>query len=88
MLEQISDDLQRRLPGLRGFSVQNLRKMRLFYQSYIDLQIILIGSTVLSQLTGISYFTPAPITISSGAIVFPFTTSCMKLSILSNSRNI
>jgi predicted nuclease of restriction endonuclease-like (RecB) superfamily len=50
ILDQISDDLQRKLPGLKGFSSQNLKKMRLFYQTYADLQSIIIGSTVLSQL--------------------------------------
>lgn len=31
VVEAISDQLRKELPGLRGFSVQNLRKMRLFY---------------------------------------------------------
>ncbi|WP_346318729.1 PDDEXK nuclease domain-containing protein [Chitinophaga sp. YIM B06452] len=50
ILDQISDDLQRKIPGLKGFSAQNLKKMRIFYQSYPDLQPFLIGSTVLNQL--------------------------------------
>jgi len=32
VLEGISERLQQELPGLRGFSGQNLRKMRMFYQ--------------------------------------------------------
>lgn len=50
VLEQISDDLQRKLPGLKGFSAQNLRKMRIFYQTYTDLQFLLICSTVSNKL--------------------------------------
>lgn len=31
VLEQISNELQNELPGLKGFSASNLRKMTLFY---------------------------------------------------------
>lgn len=34
VLEQISDDLQNHMPGLRGFSARNLRKMKQFYEAY------------------------------------------------------
>lgn len=33
-LQQISDQLLREMPGLRGFSVTNLKKMRLFYEQW------------------------------------------------------
>jgi predicted nuclease of restriction endonuclease-like (RecB) superfamily len=33
-IKQISDDLQRDLPGLRGFSESALKKMRLFYEEW------------------------------------------------------
>ena len=35
-LQKLSDDLQREMPGLRGFSFGSLRKMRLFYKSRAD----------------------------------------------------
>jgi len=37
VVEAISDQLRKELPGLRGFSVQNLRKMRLFYEEWKQL---------------------------------------------------
>ena len=33
-IKQISDDLQRELPGLRGFSETSIKKMRLFYEGW------------------------------------------------------
>lgn len=39
VLEQITVDLQSNLPGLKGFSFTNLKKMRQFYQAYPDLEI-------------------------------------------------
>lgn len=38
VLETISNDLQGELPGLRGFSVTSLKKMRQFYQTYAFLE--------------------------------------------------
>jgi predicted nuclease of restriction endonuclease-like (RecB) superfamily len=37
VVEAISDQLRKELPGLRGFSAQNLRKMRLFYEEWKQL---------------------------------------------------
>lgn len=37
VLEQLSADLQKQLPGLRGFSYRNLRNMRQFAEAYTDL---------------------------------------------------
>ena len=37
VVEAISEQLRKELPGLRGFSVQNLRKMRLFYEEWKQL---------------------------------------------------
>mgnify|MGYP000938062099 CR=1 FL=1 len=39
VLDQISVDLQSNLPGLKGFSFTNLKKMRQFYEAYPDLEI-------------------------------------------------
>jgi predicted nuclease of restriction endonuclease-like (RecB) superfamily len=34
-IKQISNALQKELPGLRGFSAENIRKMRLFYEEWV-----------------------------------------------------
>lgn len=34
VLENVSKELQKELKGLRGFSAQNLKKMRIFFESY------------------------------------------------------
>ena len=39
VLEQIAVDLQSNLPGLKGFSFTNLKKMRQFYEAYSELEI-------------------------------------------------
>ncbi len=51
VLDTISDRLQQELPGLRGFSASNLKKMRLFYNAWNDSE--LISSSVTNQLNGI-----------------------------------
>lgn len=63
VLENVSKELQKELKGLRGFSAQNLKKMRLFYESYPEQLTycelwqefntnseLEIGSTVLNQI--------------------------------------
>lgn len=63
VLDTISERLQQELPGLRGFSGQNLRKMRVFFQEWRNSDAIcssltskfkneqnLIGSTVTNEL--------------------------------------
>jgi predicted nuclease of restriction endonuclease-like (RecB) superfamily len=47
VLEQISADLQKQLPGLKGFSSGNLKKIRLFADAYSPH--LAIGSTVSNQ---------------------------------------
>ena len=64
IIETISNDLQNELPGLRGFSTGNLKKMRVFYnewkkyfqigsalpnQIYADASTLQIGSALPSQ---------------------------------------
>ena len=39
IIENISNDLQANLPGLRGFSVTNLKYMKQFYENYSSLEI-------------------------------------------------
>ena len=46
-LDTISERLQRELPGLRGFSSGNLKKMRIFYEEW---QCLSIGSPLANQL--------------------------------------
>lgn len=50
ILTTISADLQKEWPGLKGFSEQNLRKMRRFYETYADMEDLLICSTVSSKI--------------------------------------
>ncbi|MBS1666295.1 MAG: DUF1016 family protein [Bacteroidetes bacterium] len=48
VLEQISTDLQKELPGLKGFSSGNLKKIRLFAETYAPH--IRIGSTASNRI--------------------------------------
>jgi predicted nuclease of restriction endonuclease-like (RecB) superfamily len=48
VLDQISSDLQKELPGLKGFSSGNLKKIRLFAEAYSPC--LVIGSTAPNQL--------------------------------------
>lgn len=54
ILEQVANDLQQQLPGLKGFSVRNLKKMCQFATEYMALfesiQIALIGPSLTAQL--------------------------------------
>jgi predicted nuclease of restriction endonuclease-like (RecB) superfamily len=52
VLEQLSDDLQKQLPGLRGFSFTNLKNMRQFADAYSQLEFVqvLTAQTPISQL--------------------------------------
>ncbi|GAB3808849.1 PDDEXK nuclease domain-containing protein [Spirosoma humi] len=50
VLEQLSTDLQKQLPGLRGFSHRNLKNMRQFAEEYETL----IGQSSTAQLTNFS----------------------------------
>lgn len=64
VLEQISTDLQKELPGLRGFSARNLHKMRQLFDAYEKSVIVPsptaqlnsseIGSSTAIQLEGIT----------------------------------
>ncbi|MBA4198829.1 MAG: hypothetical protein C0459_14880, partial [Chitinophaga sp.] len=47
VLDQISADLQKELPGLKGFSPGNLKKIRLFAEAYAPH--LAIGSTASNQ---------------------------------------
>ncbi|WP_225309561.1 PDDEXK nuclease domain-containing protein [Larkinella humicola] len=46
VLEQLADDLQKKLPGLRGFSHRNLKNMRQFAEEYVEL----IGQLTTAQM--------------------------------------
>ena len=48
VLDQISSDLQRELPGLKGFSSGNLKKIRIFAEAYSPH--LTIGSTLSNQI--------------------------------------
>ncbi|MES1225326.1 MAG: PDDEXK nuclease domain-containing protein [Bacteroidota bacterium] len=47
VLEQLSNDLQISLPGIRGFSYRNLKKMKQFYDTY---ETSVIGQLLTAQL--------------------------------------
>ena len=49
VLEQISDDLQKELPGLRGFSASNIKRMRVFFEAWSDY--FSIGFTTTNQFS-------------------------------------
>lgn len=51
-LDAISERLQRELPGLRGISSGNLKKMRIFYEEW---QCLSIGSPMANQLQQNAY---------------------------------
>lgn len=48
VLENLSNDLQNELPGLRGFSATNMKRMRLFFETWEEH--FLISPTLLVQL--------------------------------------
>jgi hypothetical protein len=48
ILDAVSNRLQQELPGLRGFSSSNLKKMRIFYKAWNPHQVI--GSLLANQL--------------------------------------
>lgn len=48
VLDTVAAHLQQELPGLRGFSSSNIRKMRIFYQAWN--QSVVIGSTLSDKL--------------------------------------
>ncbi|MDR6969034.1 putative nuclease of restriction endonuclease-like (RecB) superfamily [Flavobacterium arsenatis] len=52
VLENLSADLQNELPGLRGFSASNIKKMRIFYESWS--LYFTIGSSVTNQFQNTS----------------------------------
>lgn len=47
VLVQIAEDLQKQLPGLRGFSFRNLKNMKQFYSEY---QYVIIGQSATAQI--------------------------------------
>jgi DUF1016 N-terminal domain len=47
ILEQIAGDLQKQLPGLRGFSARHLRSMKMFYDEY---QSVIIWQSVTAEI--------------------------------------
>ena len=60
VLDTVSERLQKELPGLRGFSASNMRKMRAFYQAWENIN--LISSTLTNQFE------------NRGKVILPSTT--------------
>jgi hypothetical protein len=69
VLENISSDLQHKLPGLRGFSRTNLKKMRQFFEAY---EKILIGPSLTAQLQ-VGEIRPLPTVQMDGFFGISFT---------------
>ncbi|MEO5649808.1 MAG: DUF1016 N-terminal domain-containing protein [Ginsengibacter sp.] len=49
VMEQISNDLQKELPGLRGFSATNIKRMRVFYEGWETY--IIVGSSTINPIS-------------------------------------
>lgn len=56
ILDTASARLQQELPGLRGFSASNLKKMRLFYKAWMSVKAI--SSSLTNQLKIINLLKP------------------------------
>jgi len=58
VLEQIANDLQIQLPGLRGFSATNLKNMRQFYHEYSKtaISLSLTGQLTKTELNDSFFF--------------------------------
>jgi len=52
VIERISTDLQKKLPGLKGFSYSNLIKMKQFYMDYRPFSILPSSITELAIMNG------------------------------------
>lgn len=50
VIEEIANDLQKELPGLKGFSFRNLKNMRQFADEYSSLQILPLPTVEFGQL--------------------------------------
>jgi predicted nuclease of restriction endonuclease-like (RecB) superfamily len=80
VLEKLSADLQQELPGLRGFSTQNIKKMRVFVNAWKDFfslenqdnpNYLLIGSPLANQLNKTSSALPNQIEEIGSPLVNP-----------------
>lgn len=60
VLENLSNDLQNELPGLRGFSATNMKRMRLFFESWEEHFLISPSLTIQLQDTDLQYFKFSP----------------------------
>ena len=65
VIEQISKDLQKQLPGLKGFSYRNLMKMKQFYTDYHPLSILPSATAELVNTDGEAFLPSATAEISS-----------------------
>lgn len=54
VVEQISTDLQKELPGLRGFSYRNLMNMKQFAEQYMSLPFLQLATAEMSNENSIN----------------------------------
>lgn len=60
VLERLSEDLQHELPGLKGFSATNIKRMRQFHETWKECFDIYNQETILSQNTNNELFIISP----------------------------
>lgn len=60
IIENLSADLQIELPGLRGFSATNIKRMRLFFESWKDQFLISPSLTTKSEAIDLQEITFSP----------------------------
>ena len=77
VLETISSQLRKELPGLRGFSASNLKNMRLFYENWSFLE-----DQKSSDITGVLTFAKYPFALIIAFLVVVFPFSSISISIL------
>lgn len=85
VIEQISIDLQKQLPGLKGFSYRNLMKMKQFYSDCRPLLILPSAKAALANMNCLLYQctkndiekkVDAHIIIKNRGIMLSFTENC------------
>ena len=87
-IEQISESLQKELPGLRGFSSENIKKMRRFYEEWQPCLNSVATATEISSAKSVAVATDLP-QLNSIATATEFETVQTQLLIpakLQNSR--
>ena len=86
VIQNISDDLQKELPGLRGFSKRNLAKMIQFHESYSFLPLMPSSTAQLDQGSSILMQKSTVQTKSSSNTMMPLSTAQLKTKLKSGKK--